>query len=91
MSIARKPSAVQSTSASCNQSNGITRRRFVGTVAALAAPCVVPSSVLGRGSAMAPSQRVTLGFVGTGGRGTGVMKAFLSLDTSQVLPTPTGC
>jgi predicted dehydrogenase len=85
VNIARKPSVVKSTSASCSKSNGITRRRFVGTVAALAAPCVVPSSVLGRGSAMAPSERVTLGFVGTGGRGTGVMKAFLSLDTSQVL------
>ena len=85
MSITRSKSARRSATAPGNVTNGITRRRFVGALTALAAPCVVPSSVLGRGRAAAPSERVTLGVIGTGGRGVSVMKSMLPLDTAQVL------
>ena len=85
MSIIRKESGRQSTAVSGNRTKGITRRRFVGAVTALAAPCVVPSGVLGRGLAAAPSERVTLGLIGSGGRGVSVMKGLLPLDASQVL------
>ena len=43
------------------------RRRFLqGGVAALAAPVVIPSSALGADGATAPSERVTMGFIGCG-------------------------
>ena len=81
----RRQLSRQSTAASSNKTNGINRRRFVGAVTALAAPCVVPSVVFGRGQAAPPSERVTLGCIGTGGRGVGVMKSLLPLDTGQVV------
>ena len=59
----------------------ITRRRFLrGVVAAgsaVAAPWVVPSSSLGRDGAVAPSERVTMGFIGTGNQGTNDLGGFL--------------
>lgn len=39
--------------------------------AALAAPMIVPASALGRGGAMAPSERITMGFIGVGTQGGG--------------------
>ena len=75
----------QSITMSNAETNRLTRRRFAAAAAALAAPCIVPSVVLGRGEAPAPSERVTLGFIGTGGRGVSNMKALLPLDRGQVL------
>jgi len=49
----------------------INRRTFLKNAAILAAaPYVVPASVLGRGGAVAPSERIILGGIGIGGRGT---------------------
>ena len=54
---------------------GIDRRSFLaGAVAAGAlgaAPSFVPSSVLGRDGAVAPSEKTTVGFIGTGSHGIG--------------------
>lgn len=51
----------------------LTRRQMLGKTAragaALAAPWVVPASVLGRDGAVAPSDRIILGGIGIGGRG----------------------
>ncbi len=60
------------------------RRQFLGSAAALAMPLVVPSAVLGR-SRPAPSERVSLGVVGLGTRGTQVLKDFLQLADVQVV------
>ncbi|MFO7904910.1 MAG: Gfo/Idh/MocA family oxidoreductase [Pirellulaceae bacterium] len=54
--------------------NQMNRRSFVGrgagtAVAILAAPCVIPSRVLGRDGAVAPSETITVGFIGTGSHG----------------------
>jgi len=50
--------------------SAVTRRVFLqttaGAVSAVAFPCVVPSSALGGEGSVAPSDRVTLGLVGTG-------------------------
>lgn len=58
-----------------NISKRFSRRRFLRTGAAVAAACVapaiVPASVLGRDSALPPSERITMGFIGVGGQGTG--------------------
>ena len=54
----------------------INRRRFLRNSAttigaAVAAPMILPSSVLGLGGATAPSERINMGFIGLGGQGTG--------------------
>lgn len=60
----------------------VTRRRFLqqsaGAVAAVAVPSFIPASALGRGGAVAPSERIVMGGIGLGGRGSydlGVMLA----------------
>lgn len=48
-------------------SNRITRRKFLrGSAVAVAAPVITPSSVFGGQNRTAPSERITVGFVGTG-------------------------
>lgn len=49
----------------------LSRRQFLGTAAALAAPLILPAPALGRGGLRAPSERITMGFIGLGGQGTG--------------------
>lgn len=63
--------------------HGITRRRFLAaTGAAIAAPVIVPSTVLG---SHAPSNRITLGVLGLGDRGCAHIQAFMGLPDAQVL------
>ena len=51
----------------------LNRRQFLAraarTGAILGAPMIVPASVLGRGGAVAPSERIVMGGIGIGGRG----------------------
>ena len=51
----------------------INRRQFLNRAAragaVVAAPLIVPASVLGRGGAVAPSERIVMGGIGIGGRG----------------------
>lgn len=61
------------------------RRRFLQTAAtALAAPTIVPRSVLGRG-VTPPSERVTVGGIGIGNRGTYDLGCFLEQSDVQFL------
>jgi predicted dehydrogenase len=46
-------------------------RRGAAGIVSVAAPMILPASVLGRGGATAPSERITMGFIGLGGQGTG--------------------
>ena len=56
----------------------LSRRSFVKAAAiGAAAPLVVPASVLGRDGKDAPSNRVTLGCIGVGGRGWRNMQALM--------------
>ncbi|MGD0261226.1 MAG: Gfo/Idh/MocA family oxidoreductase [Verrucomicrobiota bacterium] len=59
----------------------LNRRRFLKTAVQagvlLAAPHVVRSAVLGRDGGVAPSERIVLGAIGIGGRGTYVLGCFL--------------
>ena len=43
-----------------------TRRNFLKAAAAAAVPAVIPASALGRDGSAAPSERVTMGFIGCG-------------------------
>lgn len=71
--------------------NRLTRRRFIrGGVAsaclASVAPQIVPSSVLGADGHTAPSNRITVGFIGTGGHGMGWnMPPYLRHKDAQVV------
>ena len=44
----------------------LTRRHFLKTAAAVAAPVVLPSTVLGKDGAVAPSEKITVGMIGMG-------------------------
>jgi hypothetical protein len=60
----------------------VTRRQFLKRAAVagglVAAPCLIPASALGRSGAVAPSNRIVLGGMGIGGRGSGVLGWMLS-------------
>lgn len=68
------------------EANNITRRKFLRRAAAAGAafalPTIVPSSVL---AAEAPSNRITVGFIGTGGQGMHNMRGFLANSDAQVV------
>jgi hypothetical protein len=56
--------------------NKISRRNFCGQTAAvvgatIVAPAFIPASALGRNGAIPPSERITMGFIGVGGQGSG--------------------
>jgi len=56
------------------------RREFLAAVAA-----TVPSTVLGRESRPAPSERITLGLIGLGSRGFNLLEEFLGHRDAQVV------
>src|ERR1035438_5494621 len=55
-------------------STTLTRRRFlkrgVMAASAMALPCYIPASALGRSGTVAPSERIVMGGIGLGGRGS---------------------
>jgi predicted dehydrogenase len=59
-----------------------TRRQFIKNAAIIAAPTIIPASVLGAG---APSNRINMAYIGIGNRGLGVMQAFLAHPEIQGL------
>jgi predicted dehydrogenase len=52
---------------------------------ALAAPLIIPSSALGKDGRPAPANRITMGCIGLGGRGTVDLSAFLGQADVQVV------
>lgn len=67
-----------------------TRRGFLGKAARLAAlgaafPSIVPSSAIGGAGTVPPSERIALGFVGTGGQGNFLLGRFLEKADAQVV------
>ena len=68
-------------SATDSSISSFTRRQFLKRAAAaagaIAAPCIIPASALGLNGAVPPSERIVLGGMGVGGRGTGVLKWML--------------
>ena len=65
------------------KSSKTSRRQFLKySAASLAIPTIVPSSVFGKN---APSERVNLAVIGTGGKATGGMRNFMNHTQSQVV------
>ena len=58
--------------------SSVTRRQFLRRTALagglIAAPCLVPASALGLSEAVPPSERIVLGGIGIGGRGSGDLR-----------------
>jgi predicted dehydrogenase len=66
--------------------SNLNRRQFLATTgAALAAPLIVPSRVLGAAGQTPPSERITMGVVGWGMMGPGNTEAFLAQPDCQVV------
>jgi predicted dehydrogenase len=64
--------------------NNLTRREFLKrTAGAVAAPYVITSTALGAGSIPPASERVTLGYIGVGGRGNALAYQFLRTPGAQ--------
>ena len=62
------------------------RRQFLSTsIAAAVAPMTVPSHVLGRAGAVAPSNKLTLGVIGIGPRCTYNLSAMLKFEDVQTV------
>ena len=72
------------------QPKNISRRNFLGRMSiaggALAAPYIIPASALGKEGALAPSERITLGIIGTGSHGVSRnIKRFLPEPDAQIV------
>jgi predicted dehydrogenase len=66
--------------------NALSRRQFISTTAlALAAPAFVPSHVFGQENRPSPSNRITLGVVGSGWQGGSNLGGFLGQKECQVV------
>ena len=68
----------------------ISRRSFLkkttsAAVGAISLPYIVSSSALGQAGAVAAGERIVMGFIGVGGRGTSLLRNFLHLSDAQVV------
>ena len=61
----------------------LNRRDFLKGAGLAAAPLVLPARALGLGALPPPSERVTLGYVGVGGRGNALAYRFLRVPGAQ--------
>lgn len=70
-----------------NPSGARNRRDFLKQTSAafLSAPFIVPASALGKEEKPAPSDRITLGCIGVGGRGTDDLKSFIHEPQAQIV------
>jgi predicted dehydrogenase len=70
-----------------NSTTRVHRRRFLKTAlsagAAVMAPTIIPSSALGKDGAVAPSERIVVGGIGIGNRGTYDLGCFLEQKDVQ--------
>ena len=62
----------------------ISRRSFLQGTATAAAFTIVPRHVLGGAGYIAPSEKITLGVIGTGGQGVYNIEALLPLSEIQI-------
>jgi hypothetical protein len=65
----------------------LSRRTFLKGISAaataIAIPCQIPASALGKGGTVAPSERIVLGGIGLGGRGTADLGGMIAEDDVQ--------
>ena len=68
---------------------GINRRQFIkstiGAATVISFPNIVPASAFGKAGNTAPSERITLGFIGAGKQSKHLMRSFLNSPGTHVL------
>ncbi|HUT47149.1 MAG TPA: Gfo/Idh/MocA family oxidoreductase, partial [Sedimentisphaerales bacterium] len=70
------------------EGSNLSRRAFLKRTAALAAvPCIVPATVFGRNGAVPPSERIVLGGIGIGNRGSHDLRWMLPEADVQFVAT----
>jgi predicted dehydrogenase len=67
------------------KNNALSRRKFLNQAAILSSVMIVPRFVLGGKGYTAPSDKISLGFIGAGRQGSGLLNNFLKLDEAQVV------
>jgi len=71
--------------------SALNRRQFLKRAAAvggaMAVPCIIPASALGRGGAVAPSERIIMGGIGIGRRGSHDLRWVLGETDVQFVAT----
>ena len=72
------------------EKKGMNRRQFIertagAAIGGIAFPYIIPSSVLGKSTGVAPSNKITVGCVGMGGMGNEDMETFLAEPDAHVL------
>ena len=67
-----------------NGTERVTRRRFLGAAAAAGAFTVVPRHVLGGAGRTAPSEKVNVAIIGTGGQGIVNMKQLFQEPDARI-------
>ena len=68
-----------------DQATNQSRRHFLKRSSVLALPTIIPASALGKAGRPAPSERMTLGCIGTGNNGVNWMRNFMGDDRVQVV------
>ena len=68
-----------------NEFNRSRRRFLAAATAAVASPCVISASALGKDGCMLPSERITIGVMGVGNRGNSSILALNHLPEAQVV------
>ncbi len=79
--------------AETEEKNHISRRKFLGNAAALSAFFIVPRHVLGGKGFIAPSDMITLGFIGAGRQANSLQRSFLNTGEGKIIgvsPSPKG-
>ncbi|MHC4678772.1 MAG: Gfo/Idh/MocA family protein, partial [Planctomycetota bacterium] len=86
--VARLASSIRRTLAVKDEDinrRGFLRRAAGATLGALSLPSIVPSPALGRAGNVAPSNRITVGCIGVGNQGSGLMRGFLGKPDVQIV------
>lgn len=68
-----------------NPSQNVSRRSFLKSAAIVSSFFIVPRHVLGGNGFVAPSDKITLGFIGCGKQSGGLHRRFLNIPETQVL------
>jgi len=69
------------------ETKSLSRRKFIRNLStAVVLPYIIPASAWGRNNHVAPSNRITLGFIGVGEHGVGTnIKGFIKHDDCQIV------
>lgn len=72
-------------STEASEKKGISRRKFIESTAALSAFFIVPRFVLGGKGYTAPSDMITLGYIGAGRQAVSLQRSFLNTGEAKII------